>query len=528
MANWDGGYVTDIPYTNHFHRETTPVWIATACTLLGFGAPDIGRPFRYADLGCGNGLTALIVAATMPHAEVWGFDFNPAHVEAGRDMARRAGLTNIRFQEASFEEMAALAPDALPEFDYIVAHGILSWVSRENHAHLFRVAGQRLAAGGVMYLSYNVATGWIGVPPVQTLMRLLGEVSGVDSAASAAGILQTLESMKAAGAAMFAVHPAVLPQLTQMLGFGERYFAHEILNRNWHLMMFETVARSMAAAKCDYLGNATLSENHDGLLTPAIRELAASVGGRAIKETLRDLGTGIRFRRDLFQRGTRRLQPPEHRRAMGVLSLFRTAKASPETFLFEGAGGSVAVTEAIYRPLLAQLHNGPVTVDALVAGAAARGHNAATVFEVLTMFLNGAYVEPLLTEPPAQGAIDASARLNAVFSEMFDLGQDYPLLAVPAAGTGFNTDSPVVMALGELRAGRAADAAGLTDAIVNRIRGSGRHPFKNGQAVSDPVVLAEIVGTAVRGMLENDLRWMQLLGVLNNTASPSSGGFGKG
>ena len=110
MAQWDDGYVTDVPYVAGYHQETTPIWIATAATLLGLRCPDLTRPFRYADLGCGNGLTAMVVAATMPHAEIWGFDFNPAHVEAGRDIARRAGLTNIQFEEASFDELACRPP----------------------------------------------------------------------------------------------------------------------------------------------------------------------------------------------------------------------------------------------------------------------------------------------------------------------------------------------------------------------------------------------------------------------------------
>ena len=102
MAHWDDGYVSDVTYTSGYHNETPPVWLAAAATLSGFTAPDLTRPFRYADLGCGNGVTALVVAATMPHAEVWACDFNPAHVENGRDTARRAGLTNIHFEEASF------------------------------------------------------------------------------------------------------------------------------------------------------------------------------------------------------------------------------------------------------------------------------------------------------------------------------------------------------------------------------------------------------------------------------------------
>ncbi len=68
MAIWDDGYVTDIVYTTNFFRETTPGWLATTALLLGHRPPDLTRPFRYADLGCGHGLTAAVVAAAFPPA----------------------------------------------------------------------------------------------------------------------------------------------------------------------------------------------------------------------------------------------------------------------------------------------------------------------------------------------------------------------------------------------------------------------------------------------------------------------------
>ena len=109
MAQWDDGYVTDVAYTSNFYREITPAWLAMTSLLLGHRPPDLAKPFTYADLGCGNGFTTLVVAATCPHADVWGFDFNPAHVEFANDLAARAGLTNVRFVETSFADLEAHA-----------------------------------------------------------------------------------------------------------------------------------------------------------------------------------------------------------------------------------------------------------------------------------------------------------------------------------------------------------------------------------------------------------------------------------
>lgn len=74
MAKWDNGYVSDVVYTRHAFHEMTPAWLATMALLLGQRPPDLTRPFRHADPGCGHGLTATIIAATCPHAEVWAFE----------------------------------------------------------------------------------------------------------------------------------------------------------------------------------------------------------------------------------------------------------------------------------------------------------------------------------------------------------------------------------------------------------------------------------------------------------------------
>ena len=69
MASWNNGYVTDSVYVSNFNRYATPAWLAVVAALGGQAGPDLAAPFCYADLGCGNGLTALVVAATYPRRE---------------------------------------------------------------------------------------------------------------------------------------------------------------------------------------------------------------------------------------------------------------------------------------------------------------------------------------------------------------------------------------------------------------------------------------------------------------------------
>jgi SAM-dependent methyltransferase len=521
MADWDEGYVTDVPYVAAYHRETVPIWIATAATILGNTAPDIARPFRYADVGCGNGVTPLIVAATMPHAEVWAFDFNPNHIAAGRDIARRAGLANIRFVEASFEELARQPPDPplssspSPMFDFVVAHGVLSWISRENQQHLYTVINRRLAPGGIAYVSYNVSTGWVGVRPMATLMRLLAESTPRRTDLALAAVFDTIEKMKDAGAAMFEAHPALGVRLAAFRANDQRYVAHELLNGNWQSLMFETVATAMAGIKCEYVCNATLQDNIAGLTVPSVSyEMFGQARDVRQRETLRDLFAGIAFRRDLYQRGARRMSPLEHRRETDAITLVRTFRPEPETIMLEAAIGRVKADQQRFRAILRALDAGPTTIGQLRHDRTFASWPDAALLEVVTLLISTDYVAPVMAAPPEPAAIAAAARLNQVHAALFERGEDRPWLAYPALGAAWTATPFELMALEELRAGRAAEEQPLVDAVQARVARTGRQLRQTGQSAVVPTALRDLVANVIRDTLRR-LPAMRRLGALD-------------
>ena len=115
MGDWGQGYVTDIAYAPGYFRETSPAWLTWICLLRGRRPPRLDNGFTYCDLGCGSGFGVTALAATHPHGRFWGFDFNPAHVAEGRELARVAGIGNLAFGEESFADLATGAgPACLP------------------------------------------------------------------------------------------------------------------------------------------------------------------------------------------------------------------------------------------------------------------------------------------------------------------------------------------------------------------------------------------------------------------------------
>lgn len=124
MAEWSSGYVADIEYGPGLYRQQAPAHLDLVCLLNGLEPPSAGPDFAWCELGCGQGVTANVVAAANPHATVHAVDFLPAHIAGARAIARAGGLENASFHEVSFEDLAAGTVPDLPAFDYVTLHGV--------------------------------------------------------------------------------------------------------------------------------------------------------------------------------------------------------------------------------------------------------------------------------------------------------------------------------------------------------------------------------------------------------------------
>lgn len=515
MARWDHGYVTDVVYTSNFYRETTPVWLATAALLLGHRPPSVSAPFRYADLGCGNGFTALTVAATSPQAEVWGFDFNPAHVEAARDLASRAGLTNAHFVETSFADLAELPREGLPEFDFMVSHGVISWITPENRRAMLAVIRQRLRPGGLAYLSYNVSTGWSGMLPLQALMRMLAEASPSRTDQAAVEAMDRIDRLKAAGALFFPANAGLEPRLQDMRRQDPRYLAHEFLNRDWHPLMFADVAAEMAECKCDYIGSATLAENIDAASVPA--EMVPMLGETrdpVLRETLRDFASAQTFRRDLYRRGVASIPSGEHRAMLDAITIAATGQPAAEPITFNTSIGTISGRPETYQPIQQQLRQGPVTAGALQASAPFTGKPPVEVLQAVSLMVGGGYAHPVLPDGESQAVRQSAQRLNRAVAAVNANGGELPRIAVPLFGSSLQVDLVETLLLGEVLAGKPAEAEPLATDLLGLLAHGGRTMQRDGNPVTDPAEARGMAADLVRNFLDSRLPLLRGLGVV--------------
>src|SRR5690349_15351480 len=164
------GYVTDVPYVYGFKPMLAPAWLDLVAVLGGVAPPARNEGFAWCDLGCGQGVTAAILAATHPQGVFHGIDAMPAHIDHARRLAAEAAIPNARFHAAGF---AAARDLPLPQFDYIVVHGVYSWIDRNGQRALRDFIDRRLKPGGLVYLGYNAMPGWGRDLAFQRLVREL-------------------------------------------------------------------------------------------------------------------------------------------------------------------------------------------------------------------------------------------------------------------------------------------------------------------------------------------------------------------
>lgn len=302
-------YVTDVAYLRDFKPALAPAWLDHVALVCGIAPPPRDAGFAWCDLGCGQGVTAAVLAATHPHGVFHGIDLMPAHVAHASALAAEAGIGNAFFHGADFAAAAALG---LPQFDYIVAHGVYTWIEPPQQRALRHFIDAQLRPGGLVYVSYNAMPGWAADLPAQFLLRAFAAHFPGDSAARAVLAAQRLRSLTAARA------PALAPsyiaaELQRNPGnYPAAYLAHEFLHAGWQPLYVTEMRAAMAEIGLAPVGSAFLAENFDDLLLG--EEALAIVAGIAdadLRELVRDFFIDQRFRADVFTRGGRKLDPEE-------------------------------------------------------------------------------------------------------------------------------------------------------------------------------------------------------------------------
>lgn len=156
-----------MPYPSKFFGQTYPDRLATLATLFGIEAKP-PESSRVLELGCGNGSNLLSHAYILQDSKFVGVDISGKHIEQAKEWANELNLKNIEFQEIDVMNMTV---EDYGKFDYITAHGLISWVPDFVSEKVFSIYSEMLEEDGIGYLSYNAYPGSHYRDMVRQVMR---------------------------------------------------------------------------------------------------------------------------------------------------------------------------------------------------------------------------------------------------------------------------------------------------------------------------------------------------------------------
>ena len=160
------GLYKTTPYPAYVHGFSHPGHVAAVATLYGLSPPDPTHA-RVLEISSASGRNLRWIARSLPHSRCLGIDL--VVNETQDEMPRNVCIVEADILDYDFGE---------DRFDYIIAHGFLSWVPENVQQRLFEVCRDYLTTNGVALISYNTMPGCLVRDSLRRL--LLYELSGVD------------------------------------------------------------------------------------------------------------------------------------------------------------------------------------------------------------------------------------------------------------------------------------------------------------------------------------------------------------
>lgn len=243
-----------VPYESHPFEHSTPENLHTLGRLFGL-SPKHFSACRVLELGCASGGNIIPLAENYPNCEFLGIDLSSRQIEDGQEIISSLDLNNITLKTESILNIDSSAG----KFDYIIAHGVYSWVPEEVQQSLLRVCKENLAEDGLAYVSYNTLPGWNMLKSIRDMMeyhvRSVEDVS--QKVPSAKAILKFVHDTVADSDSAYSVF--LKQELDTILNASDYYIFHEHLENENLPCYFHEFMEQAKGNDLDYVADTDLA-----------------------------------------------------------------------------------------------------------------------------------------------------------------------------------------------------------------------------------------------------------------------------
>jgi len=322
--------------------------LAALGRLYGLDTPDI-ESCRVLEVGCSTGVNLLSMAHDLPGSRFVGIDLAETPLGRGREAVRALGLANVEFRHADL----ATWDEAGGEFDFIIAHGVYTWVPPAVADRLLALCGKLLSARGLAFISF--------VPtPAGHLRRAVREAvlfhaqrnpDERERTAEARIMLSRIEAMPGSGAYLTAARWVG----EQFRSAPDPFFRHDLLSDAHESCPFLEFTDRAARHGLGFVTEAEFWQGRPERFPPETAEFLAGIEDPLIREQYVDYLSGTGLRQSVLCRAGRKPKAaPANLRGLRVAAPVALEPAG-DSGMTKAVGLMGSVVETDEPPVLAVL-----------------------------------------------------------------------------------------------------------------------------------------------------------------------------
>lgn len=419
-----------LEYPGFPFEQTHPGRLATLATLFGL-EPAAVESCRVLELGCGDGGNLIPMAVELPGSRFTGIELAQRPAEKGRQVIRALGLGNIELLTLDLRKVER----DFGAFDYIIAHGLYSWIPADARGWLLDICARNLAARGIAYVSYLVYPGAHLNAALREIM--LYHTRAEDEPRERVRKARELLAQLAAAPAKSDMDSPWAGECRKLLARRDGSLGHDELSAVYEPVHFHEFAREASLRGLQYLAEADFLDNIEIRPAPAgagIQEVRQH-DGIVAREQYLDFFRFRRFRQTLLchrEAAIDRTPGPARIAKLYAASPARSVSGGPDSpgtvERFEGLrGAAVETAHPLTRAVMRQLGSAwpqAVSVSRLEAELPAGDDGAAALAGILWTTFQAGLTElhagpfRLTGEPGVRPLASPLARLQAAGGDL--------------------------------------------------------------------------------------------------------------
>ena len=291
---------SELLYKSNPFNYTIPALLEAHGRLYGL-TPKDSRKAKVLELGSSFGGNIITQALYNPEAEFVGIDLTAEQVKKGNEVIKKIGLKNIKLIEKNILDIN----EDFGKFDYIIVHGVFSWVPKEVQDKIIKICNENLTEEGIAYISYNTYPGWKEPDKIREMMiyanKYFPEISLGDKNQRGKAFISIVAEQMKIYEDISKKKGDFIKQIEEVVGMQDYYVAHEYcedLNNPLYLNEFVDLIKK---GNLEYISDVALRlsiiSTYNKDTVDKLQQL--SQGDHVIKEQCLDYILDTKFRRSL-------------------------------------------------------------------------------------------------------------------------------------------------------------------------------------------------------------------------------------